>query len=190
MRKATLERQQMDRFARYWERLYQAVPDARRQAAEAMGEAVMQDLKQNIQMADLTGRAKGTVRSWQTVRQGSRGGYAAVSPGKGTVMSRDPRSRGTWKVRQHTYKGKPVTARQVTKWLERGHGVGHRPSTNPRGSLLVRGLREGYSSWNDQTGVNYVRGRQFYSFTRAKAWEHARKAADKVLAMIADEVDF
>ena len=66
MRKATLERQQMDRFARYWERLYQAVPDARRQAAEAMGEAVMQDLKQNIQTADLTGRAKGTVRSWQT----------------------------------------------------------------------------------------------------------------------------
>lgn len=155
----------MDRFARYWERLYQAVPDARRQAAEAMGEAVMQDLKQNIQTADLTGRAKGTVRSWQTVRLGSRGGYAAVSPAKGSVMSRDARARGGWKARQHTYRGLPISARQVTKWLERGHGT------------------------RDRGGAGYVKGRQFYSFTRAKAWEHARKAADKVLAMIADEVD-
>lgn len=179
----------MDKFARYWDRLYRAFPNARRQAAEAMGEAVKKDLNAQIQAADLESGAKGTVRSWQQMRLGSKGGYAAVSPVKGTVMSKDPR-KGGWKMRQHTYRGKPVSARQVTRWLERGHGVGHRPSTNPKGSRLVRGLREGGSSWNDRTGVNYVRGRQFYSFTRAKAWEHARKAADKVLNLIADEVDF
>ena len=162
MRKAALERQEMDRFARYWERLYQALPDARRQAAQAMGAAVKKDLNVQIQAADLESSAKGSVRSWQAARIGSKGGYAAVSPIKGTVWSKDRRSGG-WKMRQHTYKGKPVTAKQVTRWLERGHGT-------PAGG--------------------YVKGRQFYSFTRAKAWEHARKAADKVLSAIADEVDF
>ena len=43
----------MDRFARYWEKLYQAFPDARRQAAQAMGEAVQKDLNAQIQAADL-----------------------------------------------------------------------------------------------------------------------------------------
>lgn len=152
----------MDKFARYWDRLYQAFPDARRQAAEAMGEAVRKDLNAQIQAADLLPSAKGTVRSWQQMRLGSRGGYAAVSPTKGTVMSRDPR-KGGWKMRQHTYRGKAVSARQVTKWLERGHGT----------------------PWG-----GYVKARRFYSFTRAKAWEHAKKAADKVLSLIADEVDF
>lgn len=165
MRRATLERQQMDRFSRYWEKLYQAIPDARRQAAQAMGDAVRQDLVTNIQAAELESGAKGAVRSWQTVRLGSRGGYAAVSPAKGTVMSRDRRKSG-WRMRQHTYKGKAVTARQVTRWLERGHG------TRNRG------------------GAGYVKGRQFYSWTRTKAWEHARQAADRVLSAIADEVEF
>ena len=62
MRKATLERQEMDRFARYWEKLYQAFPDARRQAAQAMGEAVQKDLNAQIQAADLKNGAKSTVR--------------------------------------------------------------------------------------------------------------------------------
>ena len=65
--------------------------------------------------------------------------------------------------KQHTWRGDPVTQKQVTRWLERGHGT-------PQGG--------------------YVKGRQFYSFTRMKAWEHARKAADRVLSLIADEVDF
>lgn len=152
----------MDQFARYWDRLYRVFPDARRQAAEAMGEAVKKELSAQIQAADLGSGAKGTVRSWQQMRLGSKGGYAAVSPTKGTVMSKDPR-KGGWKMRQHTYRGKAVSARQVTKWLERGHGT----------------------PWG-----GYVEARRFYSFTRTKAWEHARKAADKVLSLIADEVDF
>lgn len=156
MRKATLERQEMDRFARYWEKLYQAFPDARRQAAQAMGEAVQKDLNAQIQAADLENGAKSTVRSWQDVRIGSRGGYAAVSPAGGVAKPRAGQ-------KQHTWRGDPVTQKQVTRWLERGHGT-------PQGG--------------------YVKGRQFYSFTRMKAWEHARKAADRVLSLIADEVDF
>ena len=156
MQKATLERQEMDRFARYWEKLYQAFPDARRQAAQAMGEAVQKDLNAQIQAADLENGAKSTVRSWQDVRIGSRGGYAAVSPAGGVAKPRAGQ-------KQHTWRGDPVTQKQVTRWLERGHGT-------PQGG--------------------YVKGRQFYSFTRMKAWEHARKAADRVLSLIADEVDF
>ena len=146
----------MDRFARYWEKLYQAFPDARRQAAQAMGEAVQKDLNAQIQAADLENGAKSTVRSWQDVRIGSRGGYAAVYPAGGVAKPRAGQ-------KQHTWRGDPVTQKQVTRWLERGHGT-------PQGG--------------------YVKGRQFYSFTRMKAWEHARKAADRVLSLIADEVDF
>lgn len=156
MRKATLERQEMDRFARYWEKLYQAFPDARRQAAQAMGEAVQKDLNAQIQAADLKNGAKGTVRSWQQMRLGSKGCYAAVSPAKEVARPRPGQ-------KQHTWRGDSVTQKQVTRWLERGHGT-------PQGG--------------------YVKGRQFYSFTRMKAWEHARKAADRVLSLIADEVDF
>lgn len=36
----------------------------------------------------------------------------------------------------------------------------------------------------------YVKGRQFYSWTKAKALELALKAADRVLSRIADEVDY
>lgn len=162
--KARLERMEMERFARYWAELLQAVPEARRKAVEAMGDAVRRELNIQIQTADLESGAKGTVRSWQTTRLGSRGGYSVVSPARGTVMSRDRRTHG-WKMRQHTYRGAPITARQVTKWLERGHGT------------------------RNKGGEGYVKGRQFYSWTRARAWEQARRTADRVLSMIADEVE-
>lgn len=182
MRKATLERQEMDAFARYWKDMLKTFPEARRKAVEAMGETVQRDLNAQIQAADLESGAKGTVRSWQTSRLGSKGGYAAVSPAKGTVMSRDPRNGG-WKMRQHTYKGKQVTAKQVTRWLERGHGT---PSTGREKWSDSKTLHK----IQDRQGKGYVRGRQFYSFTRSKAWEHARDAAEKLLSSIADEVDF
>lgn len=56
------------------------------------------------------------MRTWQELRVGSKGGYAALSPGKGTAQ---PRAGET----QHTWKGKPVSKKQVTRWLERGHGT-------------------------------------------------------------------
>ena len=48
-------------------------------------------------------------------------------------------------------------------------------------------------SWHrvaERQGEGYVKGRLFYSRTKSKAWEEARKAADKVLSTIADEVDY
>ena len=57
--KARLERMEMEQFARYWAELLQAVPEARRKAVEAMGDAVRRELNIQIQTADLESGAKG-----------------------------------------------------------------------------------------------------------------------------------
>lgn len=111
---ARMDRARLERFNRFWEELLQAVPDARRQAVEEAGAAVQRELNAQIGAAELADGAKGTVRTWQELRVGSKGGYAALSPGKGTAQ---PRVEET----QHTWKGKPVSKKQVTRWLERGH---------------------------------------------------------------------
>lgn len=185
MRKATLDRQKLDRFARRWEDLYRAFPEARRKAAETMAESVKKDLNAQIQAANLAPSAKATVRSWQQIRLGSGGGWSAVSPAKGTVMSRDPR-KGGWKMRQHTNQGKPVTAKQVTRWLERGHGT---PPTGRKTQSYVRKTK----TWHEiaeRSGSGYVEGRLFYSWTYMKAVDHAIEAAEKLLDSISEEMDF
>lgn len=179
MRKATLDRQKLDRFARRWEDLYHAFPDARRQAAQAMGEAVQKDLNAQIQAADLENGAKSTVRSWQDVRIGSRGGYAAVSPAGGVAKPRAGQ-------KQHTWRGDPVTQKQVTRWLERGHGT---PSTGRMTQNYVRKTK----TWHEiaeRRGEGYVKGRLFYSWTYMKAVDHAIEAAEKLLDSISEEMDF
>lgn len=126
---ARMDRARLERFNRFWEELLQAVPDARRQAVEEAGEAVQRELNTQIGAAELADGAKGTVRTWQELRVGSKGGYAALSPGKGTAQ---PRAGET----QHTWKGKPVSKKQVTRWLERGHGTRRagRPEAAGRGT--------------------------------------------------------
>lgn len=178
MRKATLERQEMERFSRYWERLFQEFPDARRRGAEAMGEAVRSELSTQIQATDLETDAKGTVRTWQEVRIGSRGGYAAVSPRKEIARPREGK--------QHTYLGSPVTQKQVTRWLERGHGT---PATGRKRWNFVLKTKK-WHQISERRGGGYVKGRLFYSWTKMKAWEIAKRSANDVLSKIADEVDF
>lgn len=181
-----LEREQLRRFVKYWDKLIQTVPQARREASEAAGEAVKRSLDIQIQTANLSSMdAKGRVKSWQALRLGSGGGWAAVSAAKGlTVYSFDARRNFGGRYRQHTWKGKPVTAGQVTRWLERGHGTG--TTGRMETSWTKRGRRQRKARW----GSGYVAGRQFYAATRDDAQEIALKAADKVLCKIADEVDF
>ena len=175
-RKATLDRERLERFNRFWSDLYDAFPDARRAAVEAMGQAVKGDLDVQIQAADLEGGAKGTVSSWQELSIGSGGGYAAVAPGKGTAPPRPGQKQRTWK-------GKPVTRKQVTTWLERGHGT--------RKSIGLMGYSNGRIKTVPVRGRSgYVKGRMFYSLTKLKAVDHALRAADRVLSRIADEVDY
>ena len=161
MSRATFERQEVERFNRYWEDLFEEMPEARRKAVEAMGKAVEQELHARIRQSNLESDAMGTVISWQELRFGSGGGYAAITPRPATVQSRI-RTRSGRRMRQNTYQGKNVTAKQVTRWLERGHGT------------------------RNKGGLGYVKARQFYSFTKLYAWKRARDAAEQVLEQIAD----
>lgn len=180
MKKATLERKRMEQFNRYWEALYQAVPDARRQAVEAMGQAVKEELDRRIDGSNFQAGAKPTIKRWQELSIGSGGGYAAIAPTAKELM-RQPKSG-----KQKVWKGNPVSSRMVSKWLDQGHGT-RQPA--------VRGT----GHWNRvdrsgavRTGKNpgYVTGRQFYSWTQMHAQELALAAADRVLSAIADEVDY
>ena len=179
MKNAAMKRQEADAFARFWADLFKAFPESRRKAVEAMGQTVKQDLDKQIQAAQLDHDAKGTVQAWQEVRLGSRGGYAAISPRRDVARPKAGE-------KQHTWQGNAVTQRQVTRWLERGHGT---PSTGAmtwsyqRKTKTLRRIRE-------RAGTGYVRGRLFYSWTKLDAWEHARKTAERLLSAIADEVDY
>lgn len=175
--KATLDRRALERFNRFWEDLYQVVPEARAQAVKAMGEAAQRELNAQIGKADLEADAKGTVRSWQELRFGSKGGYAALTPRRASplCLGRKPKS----------WNGETVTVKQITKWLERGHGV-----RRPAPGSDRKWVRVGRSGLNKHTGVRYVKGRMFYSWTRLKAGELALKAADRVLSLLSDEVDY
>lgn len=174
---AQLNREWLERFSQFWDSLFEVVPEARAEAVKAMGEAAKQELDAQIGAADLETDAKGTVRSWQELRLGSRGGYAALSPRSGTAA---PRSG-----KQHTWKGAAVTQRQVTKWLERGHGT-----RKPRAGSATAWNQAGTAGIRRRSAVSYVKGRQFYSYTRGKALDLALKAADRALSRIADEVDY
>lgn len=186
--KATLERKKIREFNEFWEDLYKAFPEARRQAVETMGQAIQEEVNARIAAADLAGGAKRTVQSWQELRLGSSGGYAAVSPRKGTVTSVDRGQSGS-RVRQHTWKGQPVTALQVTRWLERGHGV---RKADPKGDYKYSKRRS--QRWralhNDSTNTDYIKGRMFYSWAKMKATDLALDAAERVLERISDEVDY
>lgn len=177
---ARVERRKIDEFNRSWNDLYQAFPQARSEAVKAMGEAVRKDLDKQIEAADLETGAKKTVKSWQTLRLGSKGGYAAVTPTWADVISR----KGKGKV----WKGTRVGVGQVTRWLERGHGV-RKPSP---GSIRQwsRYSEKTQRNINKVTGYGFVKARQFYSFTKLDAVDHALEAAETVLVKISDEVDY
>lgn len=174
---ARMDRKKVETFNRYWDRMLSRFPEYRAEAVAAMGEAVKAELGAQIQEAELSGSARGTVKSWQALRLGSGGGYAAVSPQSIPV----PGHRGKGK----SYKGKPVTSRQVTKWLEKGHGA-----RKPAPGSTARWARVGRSGINLATGTRFVKGRQFYSFTKRKALDLALGAADRCLSRIEDELEF
>jgi len=48
-----MKREQLRRFVSYWDKLLQAVPEARKEAVEAAGEAVSRSLDAQIQSADI-----------------------------------------------------------------------------------------------------------------------------------------
>lgn len=170
-----VDRRAIQQFNAYWESLYKAFPAARLAAVQAAGQAVKADLDANVVdrgVDDLFGH----IRNSQRIQIGSRGGYAAVRPKAMGMTDRYGKVK--------TWKGKQVSTRQVTKWLERGHGA-RKPS----------GAAKRYRPNIQRAGVGakgnaYIKGHMFYSWTKLKAQEHALKAADKALGKIADEMEY
>lgn len=188
--RARFDRKKLEQFLHTWEPLFEKVPEARRAAVEAMGETMKQELDAQIRAADIEEDAKGTVVSWQELRLGSGGGYAAVSPVKGkTVQSRDRTKRGE-KLRQHTYRGDPVTSGQITKWLEKGYGVRDADPTKSYYWSEARFKRGEDKPFNWDTGKRFVQGRMFYSWANLKARDIALRAASRALERIGDEVEW
>ncbi len=178
-RKATLDRKAVQKFYSYWEDLMEDFPEARAVAVKAMGEATKRDLDAQICRADLEADAKGTVRSWQELRFGSRGGYAALTPQKASPVRTGKKPK--------SWHGQAVTVKQVTKWLERGHGVRKADTRKDYAWSTAWKNRNRRSGLNTATGLRYVKGRMFYSWTKMKALEHAIDAANEAMEIFAEE---
>ena len=174
-RAATLNRQAIQRFNSYWEDLMEEFPEARAEAVRTMGQAARRELNDQIRRADLEDEAKGTVISWQNLRFGSKGGYAALSALKASSYRPGAKPK--------SWNGTAVTVKQVTKWLERGHGV-----RKPAPGSARAWVRVGRSGLNKYTGLRYVKGRMFYSWTKMKVQDHALDAATEAMKTFAKEI--
>lgn len=158
-----LDKQRWDSFWSYWEKeLPGQIKDAKRQAMQAAGEAIRDEVAHQVRSR--VNDAHGRVERWQQLRMGSGGGYIAVSPVSDEAV-------------QVTHGGQKSSAKDVTRYLERGHGV--RPPS---------GRAERYRP-RLRSGRVYVPGRMFYSWAAAEAEKLALRAADRAMGRIADEID-
>lgn len=156
---AELDKKQWETFWKVWNRRLETLPGAKKAALYAAGQAVLPVLRQQIErrVDDRHGR----VRKWQEIRLGSKGGYVAISPVT-DELSVDQ------------------TARDTTRYLERGHKIRPPSGRAKRYSPRIR------------SGRTYVPGRMFYSWTRMDATKLAVSAArEEILAWIDElaEVD-
>ena len=177
MSKNGIDKRSLQKFFEDWDDLIRAVPEAKKAALTVMGEVFKQEVDAQI-IAQGVDDSFGHVRAWQEVRIGSGGGYGVLSPRKGTVRDRFGRT--------HTRNGRSVTAKQVTRWLERGHGTRKSLYSGKR-----RWSREvDWSRVDSRTGLVFVPGHLFYSWTKQKATPRAVAAAESELCHIADEFDY
>lgn len=158
---ATWRKDKVARFNRVFEELFEEFPEARKEAVRTIGISTKKTLGSYIRQSDLHPSAKQTLWNWQGTRYGSLGGYVAVSPINITTQSVH-RTKSGEKLRQNTYNGKPVTTKQITRWLERGYPVG--------------GDRE------------FVKGRMFYSWTKMKAFDIALEEAYTAMDIFTDKL--
>ena len=146
------------------------VPEARAQALEAAADAVKKEVDRQI-IAQLPNHDKhGTVRRWQEVAMGSRGGYAKVAP--------IPKSRA-----EKTEDG--YYSSQITFWLEHGHKMVP-PTRNRYGRVKQYLADEDKTPYNWSGGFHVVTGKLFYSWAKMTAVKEAENAATLVL----DEIEY
>ena len=165
--------QDLGRLLHAFDEVLEKIPEAREKALEAAGERVKKELDRQI-VARLPGQDRhGHVRSWQETTMGSKGGYLRIKPtNKETVKE-------------------PYNSRQVTGYLERGHKIA--PSRRGRYRAVSRSepapKKGSHVVTNESNGDLVVKGFQFYSWTRSRAANEARKAAEIVLEELEDTLE-
>ena len=150
-----------DNFWSVWEDLIEDFPDARRMALQEIGKAALQEVLHQIRRTGIND-SRGRVGRWQEIRMGSRGGYVAVSPTDETAVVTRTGSR---------------SARDITRYLERGHGIRKPSGRSDRYRPRVR------------SGRTYVPGRLFYSWSRMHVQQLATEQAGAMLEQLADAID-
>lgn len=162
MRQAELDKQAWDKFWSYWEDLIEEFPAAKTEALVVAGRAVLPLLQKQVRQR--VNDSRGRVQRWQELRRGSGGGYVAVSPVGDEVSINRSADR-------------IVTAKDITRYLERGHKI--RPPSGRSGRYRPR----------VESGRTYVPGKMFYSWTELDAAKIAIEAADQALESLSDALD-
>lgn len=138
------------------------VPEARERALKAAIQPVEAELYKQI-VARLPGKDQNYhVRGWQEVAMGSKGGYIKIQ------APADEKNRYGY------------TVRQITGYLEHGHKLAVKRGRYRTSSRTVE---------NAATGDQVVPGFLFYSYTKSRAVNAARMAAESVLEEIEDTLE-
>lgn len=146
--------------SKYWQRVIKIIPEAKHAALFEAGKALMQEVNAQIDQRGVNDKY-GRVRSWTTPEVGSGNGYVAVRPDDVTV----------------TTEGGTGSSKQITQYLEHGHGV-----------RLPSGRAKRYVPEFRGNG-SYVRGYLFYSFSRSAAERIGIQAAEKCLVKFENAID-
>ena len=160
MARQWFDKEQWDAFWRFWDDAIQAIPGLKREALASMGDAVLREVRRQITRRGVHD-SQGRVARWQTVRVGSKGGYVAVSPSPGETV-------------QVTRSGEKTTSKDLTRYLERGHGI-----PTPRGRTRRYKPRIA-------THRTYVPGKAFYSWAKMDAEKLALEEADRTMDRLTD----
>ncbi len=160
MNQAALDKVQWDKFWDYWQDLIEEFPAAKTEALVTAGRAVLPVLQAQIDRR--VDDKRGRVKRWQDIRRGSQGGYVAISP-------------VSYEISVNKTKNRFVTARDITKYLERGHAV--RPPSGRSKRYVPRADK------------SYVPGRMFYSWTKLDAAKIAIRAADEAMERLCNALD-
>ena len=160
MARQWFDKSDWDAFWRFWDDAIQRIPDLKREALEAMGKAVQQEVREQISRRGVHD-SQGRVAKWQEMRIGSKGGYVAVSPSPDEAV-------------QVTRSGETTTSKDVTRYLERGHGIPTPSGRNRRYQPRITSHR------------TYVPGRMFYSWAKMDAQKIALEEAGRAMDQLTD----
>lgn len=149
------DEKEWDSFWKNWGEAIQRIPELKREALEAMGKAVLQEVRAQIPRRGVNDR-QGRVARWQEMRMGSKGGYVAVSPSPDETV-------------QVTRSGEKTTSKDVTRYLEKGHGI---PTPSGRTRRYVPRIA---------SRRTYVPGHLFYSWAKQDAGKIALEKASRLL---------